>query len=329
VVRSSEIKKILVVSLTNIGDVILTFPVLDILKRDYPTAELSVVIGPKAESLFSGNSEFKKIYIFDKRQPALKTLKWVLSLRRERFNLVVDLRNTAIPLMIAPRYRTSCRIKKTDNCHMREKHLQRLHSIHPFDSNPTGPKSIFITESDRQYVSDLIGQNEKYVVVAPGAADASKRWPVNYFSDLCRHFVSKYNLKIIIVGSDKDRMIADRVNYLMESKGINLCGKTNLVQLAELFKKCFFSVTNDSAPMHLASYMKVPVLGLFGPTDPVKYGPWSPNSHFLRKNQNCRICADSNARGKHTCMEQIRPQDVISCLQIDIQNNTVHFKSNV
>ncbi len=99
--NKSEIKKILVVSLTNIGDVILTFPVIDILKKDFPSAKLSIVIGPKAESLFFKNPYLDKIHIFDKHQPPLKSLSWIGELRRERFDLVVDLRNTAIPFLIS------------------------------------------------------------------------------------------------------------------------------------------------------------------------------------------------------------------------------------
>ena len=107
--NKSEINKILVISLTNIGDVILTFPVIDILKEDFPSAKLSIVIGPKAESLFCDNPHLEKVHIFNKHQLPFKTLRWVLGMRKEHFDLVVDLRNTAIPFMISPRYRTSCR----------------------------------------------------------------------------------------------------------------------------------------------------------------------------------------------------------------------------
>jgi len=74
---------------------------MDILKKDFPSAKLSVVVGPRAESLFYENPNFDTVYLFDKHQPPLKSLSWICQLRGERFDLVVDLRNTAIPLMIA------------------------------------------------------------------------------------------------------------------------------------------------------------------------------------------------------------------------------------
>jgi len=113
--KKSKIRKILVISLTNIGDVILTFPVIDILKRDFSSAKLSVVIGPKAESLLKGNPHLENIYIFDKRQPFLKTVAWVNELRKEKYDLVVDLRNTAIPFLIFPEYMTTFIDKRQEN----------------------------------------------------------------------------------------------------------------------------------------------------------------------------------------------------------------------
>ena len=69
----SKVKKILVISLSNIGDVVLTFPVIDILKRDFPDAQVSVVIGPKGQELLAGNP-FIRSYVFNKKQSALKNL---------------------------------------------------------------------------------------------------------------------------------------------------------------------------------------------------------------------------------------------------------------
>ena len=72
-IDKSKIKKILVISLTNIGDVVLTFPVIDILKENLPDAKISVLIGPKAESLLKGNPVLDKVYVFNKHQPFLET----------------------------------------------------------------------------------------------------------------------------------------------------------------------------------------------------------------------------------------------------------------
>lgn len=329
--NKSEIKKILVVSLTNIGDVILTFPVIDILKKDFPSAKLSVVIGPKAESLFCENPFLDQVYIFDKHQPPLKSLLWISRLRRERFDLVVDLRNTAIPLMISPRYRTSYRMKKTNGLHMKEKHLNRLESVYVPETHATEQCALFVTKKDEEYVDQLIdrevGHDGRYVIIAPGAADHSKRWPEENFSSVCDRLIKDHNVKIIFVGNEEDRKVARRINKFMIADTANLCGRTNLVQLAGLFKRCFFTIVNDSAPMHLASYLNIPVLALFGPTDPSRYGPWSLRSCFLRKNEACQACANPKLKKEHACMASITDEDVYGLLRINISENRIEFKN--
>jgi len=185
----SKIHKILVISLTNIGDVVLTFPVIDILKRDFPSAELSVVIGPKAESLLKGNPHLQKIYIFNKHQPPLKSFAWIRELKREHFDLVIDLRNTAIPFMIFPRYRTSCRVGDISGLHMREKHLRRLESIYHAEKMVDQRSALFISPESKAHVDSVIekeiGRGCRYAVVAPGAADSSKRWTQEGFASVC------------------------------------------------------------------------------------------------------------------------------------------------
>lgn len=325
----SKINKILVISLTNIGDVILTFPVIDILKRDFPSAKLSVVIGPKAESLLQGNPHLDRVYLFDKHQSPLKSLSWVLRLRKKRFDLVVDLRNTAIPFMISPRYRTPCRVEKAAGLHMREKHLRRFKSVYAFTEGAVEPRALFVPQEDERDVDRLIereiGRVGRYVIVAPGAADCSKRWPEEGFAFVCDRLVRDNNIKVVFAGSEEDGAVAQRINALMKSDALNLCGRISLTQLAALLQRCFFAIVNDSAPMHLASYLNIPVLALFGPTDPSKYGPWSSRSCFLRKNESCPACRHPQTSSAHTCMAAITSGDVLSALRIDMGADRVHF----
>ncbi len=317
--NKSEINKILVISLTNIGDVVLTFPVIDILREDFPSVKLSVVIGPKAESLLCNNPHLEKVYIFNKHQSPLKTLSWVLGLRREHFDLVVDLRNTAIPIMISPRYRTSCRVEKVSDLHMRKKHINHLRSIYETEKECGEQRALFISENEINYVRGLIeneiGLDQKYAIVAPGAADFTKRWPEENFAYICDQLNEKDHIKTVFVGGEDDRKVAQRINKLMEGEGVNLCGRTNLPQLAQLLKHCLFALVNDSAPMHLASYLNVSVLALFGPSNPKKYGPWSANSQMIKKDVDCPSCLGRANSSGHKCMKAISNEDVLNALK--------------
>ncbi len=322
------IKKILVNSLSNIGDVILTFPVIDILRRDFPQAELSLVIGPKAKSLFRNNPHIKKIYLFDKHQPFWESLRWVLELKKEAFDLVIDLRNSAVPYFIFPRYRTTWTEEGKGTLHMRDKHLLRLRSIYPYESESTERFALYIPEEDKNYflkqVQPQIGVGQKYVVIAPGAAHRGKRWTAEGFAFVADSLIQKDGLKIIFVGDEQDRPIAEGIKKLMKSQAINLCGHTSLLQLAEILKHCTLAIVNDSAPMHLASYLNIPIIALFGPSNPKRYGPWSSNCIYFQRNSSCLACDPKSNQPEHTCMEAIKPLEVIRPIEITADGIKFH-----
>src|SRR3989338_380591 len=316
----SEIHKILVISLSNIGDVILTFPVIDVLAHDFPLARISVVVGIKAEGLLQGNTYLDKVYIFDKKQPLRKTISWVMALRRKRFDCVVDLRNTAIPFLIFPKYRTSLAAGYKEDISMKQKHLNRLRTVYAYACEPETSHALFISEEDKSYVSGIfdkeLGGNPRYAVVAVGAADQSKRWLERGFVEVCGRLIKKYSLSIVLVGDEKDAAGGTRIASGVQGPIINLCGRTTLVQLAEVIRRSLLTIANDSAPMHLASYLNKPVLALFGPTDARKYGPWSTNSRYIKKDQFCPACQNPQEASRHTCLEAITAQEVLDSFDL-------------
>jgi len=200
----SKIKNILVISLTNIGDVILTFPVVDILKNDFPQAKVSIITGPKAHSLVKDNANFQDVFIFDKQNTSFHTLPWLWMLRRKNYDLVVDLRNSAIPILIGAKRRVSLFAPKPVSAHMKEKHLKRLALIHPFTRESQRKYSGEVSGVDQKYVDDLInssvGENKPFIVVAPGSAFHKKQWSQTAYAKVCDELVSKYNVKVVFVG---------------------------------------------------------------------------------------------------------------------------------
>lgn len=319
--KPSEIRKILIVSLTNIGDVILTFPVMDVLIRDFPAAKISVVVGPKAESLLRGNPRFDQVYVFDKHQTAVRTLFWIGQLRRERFDLIVDLRNTAIPFLVPCRWRTPLWTLNHPSVHMTQKHLNRLQLVYRAVSQSAPPRRcVFIPAQDEEAAGRLLkntgGAIPRYAVIAPGAADEAKRWTQRGFAEICYNLIRKYYLDIVFVGDENDRHFAQRITEIISENTLNLCGETTLPQLAAVLKGCVLAVGNDSAPMHLASYLDVPVLALFGPTDGRNYGPWGGGGRYLQKNQDCAACRNPRGSSRHTCMQAITSTDVLGAFQI-------------
>ncbi len=317
--KKSEIKKILVVSLSNPGDVILTFPVVDILLENFPDAPLSVVAGEKAKEFFTGNPFIQNVYVFNKKSSSWDKLSWVLHLRRERFDLIVDLRNTAIPFFAGGQYRTSYRMSKKPLMHMKEKHLNRLRTVLDFSHESRTRRAIYITAQDKKFVDDVfksgIGEGETFVVVSPGAANHIKRWREEGFARVCESLAARHKAKIVFVGDQNDRALARSIAAQMKHPVVDLTAQTTLLQLAEVIHRAKLVIANDSAVMHLASYLNVPTLAIFGPTDEHKYGPWSDRSWVVRKNLFCSPCEKSGCAYHHECMEEIRSEEVLSVLE--------------
>ena len=315
----SKIHNILLITLSNLGDVILTFPVIDILKRDFSDARLSVVAGPKAEILFKENPHIYRTYIFDKAKSGLQKFFWLMDLRKERFDLVVDLRNTAIPFLIDGKYSTPLQIFKPKTMHMKTKHLHRLKSVFNFETESKIHCALFRNGKDILYVDNLvrnkIGIGKKIFVAAPGAANHIKRWTKEGFGRVCDQLAEFPNTKIVFVGDLNDKGIVDDIASLRHTDFLNLCGETTITQLAELLRRTTVALTNDSAVMHLASYLDIPVAAIFGPTDPRKYGPWSSRVEVVRKDIFCSPCEKPGCAYQHECMKHIQPEEVLRVVQ--------------
>lgn len=309
-INKSTIKKILVISLSNIGDIVLTLPVIDILRHDFSDAKVSVVIGAKGEPLLKGNPIFENIYIYIKRQPLKDLFAWMGKLRRENFDLVVDLRNTAIPFFVAPRYRTSLFLKRDHSKHMRFQHLNRLRSVYPFEQVSPRRYSVFMSLDDKKYMDQIIerevGETGRLVVFSPGAADQRKRWNQEGFATVADRLISDYGAKVVFVDSEKKNV--EYIMGKMKHPAVDLSGRANLTQVAYLLTRAQLILTNDSGLMHLSSYLDAPVVAVFGHTNPKEYGPWGSDSFFVKKQTDA--AKERDPQFDH--MVRISPDDVIA-----------------
>jgi lipopolysaccharide heptosyltransferase II len=319
----AKINKILVISLTNIGDVILTLPVFDILKENFPQADISLMIGPKAKSLFEKSKEIKNLYIYDKRQPKKNTFELIRDLRKEKVDLVIDLRNSIFSLLIGAKYKTSFSDLKKSYWHMKMKHVKRLQTLFPDFKESKKKYAIDISLASKEVVGTLLDEklkHQKYVVFIPGAADHKKRWSKENFLTLHKKIQEKYKVDVVYVGDDSDKKIVDEIKSVLGEGCINLAGKLNLIELAEVLKNSLLVVCNDSGPMHLASYLESNILAIFGPTNPIKYAPWSKNSLYLH-NSNF----EQWERIKHVTVEDVFnsfkiKEDVVTFLKKPAKN---------
>jgi len=120
---------------------------------------------------------------------------------------------------------------------------------------------------------------------------ASKQWHVDRFATVARHLAKERSATIVLTGSSADRAIVDQVRRVLHGFDfIDACGGLDLPALAALLGDLDLLITGDTGPMHLAAAMGTPVVALFGPSDPRRYGPLIDEARVLRVDLPCAPC---------------------------------------
>ena len=214
-----------------------------------------------------------------------------------------------------PKYRTKFLRRRFLSEHCRDQHLRFLYDVYPADISrelysfcPSEEDNEFVLASLRQHIQ----VEEDIAVFAPGAADFRKRWTEEGFAEVADYLAQEHGLHIVFIGDGNDSAIVSRIMARMHRSAIDLSGKTSFPQSSVLLKRAKIALVNDSSAMHMASYLGTPVVALFGPTNPVKNGPWGDWSGFIRRGEDCMSCQEEIPDAEHSCMEAIKPGEVIA-----------------
>lgn len=282
--KKSDTRKILFIGLSNIGDAVLTLPVLDFLRDRFPKAYIVVMSGPRPKEIFEDKKVINELIVYDKHSPVKDKIDLVMILRRKKFEAVVDLRNTAFPLFIHYKMRTPFTKAPKEILHMKNRHFWKLKKMLKM-SRAVIPKRHFLIASkeDEAYVNKLLKSQQNNVVVSAGARSHIKRWSEYGFIDVIKLLKQDLRKNIILVGDEEDKKITLKIVEKSKIDILDLAGRLNLRQLAYLISKSDCVLTNDSAVLHVASYINKPIVALFGPTDWKKYGPWSSKNKVVSR----------------------------------------------
>ena len=158
-----------------------------------------------------------------------------------------------------------------------------------------------------------IADTDKIIVISAGSRSEIKRWPKEKFAVLIDKLIQSYQVRIVLIGDRDDKEISGFLVQACRHPVIDLTGETTFSQAGALLQRASLLITNDSANLHLASYLNVPVVAIFGPTDDVKYGPWSRACAVAKKEIFCRPCRKAQCRfGTLACMQLVTVGDVLS-----------------
>jgi heptosyltransferase-2 len=170
-------------------------------------------------------------------------------------------------------------------------------------------------ESRERATSAIIGASARAtarrIAFAPGAAYGSaKCWPAERFAELADRLIARFDADVILFGAPSERDIASRIASSMRHHPVNLTGETSIEDLPAHFSGCDLFIGNDSGAMHVAAAVGVPVVAIFGSTDPEGTAPVTPRRTLVRMAPSCSPCFLRTCPVDHRCMTRIEVQMV-------------------
>jgi lipopolysaccharide heptosyltransferase I len=313
--------------------VVHTLPILNLLRKRWPDAHIAWLLTPACAGLLEGHPLLNEVIHFDRRRfgqgwwnPAslFGLLEFTRSLRGREFDLVVDLQGlfrsgylawkTHSPVRVgfgnarefAPWFYTHAVEIHTEEQHAIDRYLKVAAALGCDVSDVEFP--FHVTDEDRAAVEAMVDGVGDYAVVLPGTNWATKRWPTERFAALIEPLRARFGLATVVAGGPGDVAMGDQIG------GLNLCGKTTLRQLVALFQRAKVIVGNDSGPTHIAAALGKPLVAIYGPTNPVRTGPYRRDDAVLRIDIPCSPCY-SRKCSHQSCLQWLGVEAVLEMVR--------------
>ena len=270
------IKKILFVSLSNIGDAVMTLPTLIYLKKIYPSAKFDLICDMRSVEIFQSFPSINKIYIREKKGGIYYQLRFIRKIRQTNYDLAVDLKTDFLLWFL----RAKRKIRKMNNksLHSVEKHFISICSNLKKIPDP----KIYIPTKLQNKIKNIFPSNKgKTIALALGANSNHKVWPTENYVCLLKLLKLKF-ANIILIGSKNEMDKAQLFKKLYTKKVYDFCGKLTLLETASIIKKSDFFIGNDSGLGHIASAVNTQNFIIFGDGDPDRYRPWGNKSSWYQ-----------------------------------------------
>ena len=308
--------RVLFITLSNVGDAILGLPALDLVRAAHPEARITVLAGPRSAAVFQGRRDVHQTLIHERGASWREVVALWRYLRAQRFETVIDLRQTLWAVALGVRRRSPLlRQPPRQLVHRRERHLWRAaRALGVAMREPV--RDSFALPSDEEAVARWwreagVPDEAPLVAVSPGARSHIKRWTTEGFAAVADRLIAEERCHVVLTGEESERAVVEEVVGRMRERACHVAvGQTTVPQLAVLLSRCRLLIANDSATMHLGAYLGVPTVAIFGPTDPDKYGPRGPRHRVLQRQLHCVPCEASLCRFQHECMRELTAEDV-------------------
>lgn len=337
-----DYRHILFIKPSSLGDIVHAMPTLVALRRAFPSAKVDWLVKRQWAGLVERIEGVDRVWSVE---PGLKGwMSRVPDLRAAQFDLAVDLqglfRSAAMGWLSGARSRIGFANARegaawwynlrvavpTSDMHAVDRYLLVAKSI--IEEDPGSAEFRFrIPQSDHNQVDRLLERagitaGMKWVAMNVSARWPTKRWPARSFASLSDRIVENGIGPVVFLGGPDDRSDVVIVRNMMKTNSIDLSGLLPVELLPAFLERAAMLVTNDSGPMHIAAAVGTPVVSMFGPTSPVRTGPYGSGHTVLTHPVPCGPCFSRTCRNAISleCLERISPEQVLAAVRAHVDS---------
>ena len=332
----TSIRRVLVVKLRHLGDVLLTGPVFTVLKRALPQAQIDAYIYRESLPMLNLHPAISEFVLYDrewKKRGWMERLKREAALlwqiRKNQYDLVINLTEgdrgawavrfcQANVRIGVDRRKIYTHVVKNGPLprHAVEKQLDALRRIGIQPSAEEKKLFCVVLPEAREAALRKIPW-ERFVLIHPSSRWRFKCWPSRSFAALSQKLIHQGKKLVFTSGPDQAEtaMVEEIVRSLPKEAVCNLAGRISLPELAALIERCDVLICVDSVPFHMASALAAPVIAAFGPTSEITWGPWmNPHARIVTSQMSCRPCYQDGCGGSKMCecLNAISVEQVLS-----------------
>lgn len=322
--------KLLIVRLGSLGDIIHAIPAAAAIRRAFPQTTIDWLVDVRHRELLD------LVPVVDRRIAVNTSNLGSLSsaigeLRRARYDVVLDLQGLLKSAVLA-RLSGATRVVGFPGDLLRERGARAFYTEtagevapHVIDKNLSMLKAIgvrmpdiaFPLEDRQPHIAAEarsrlgIDEGKRFALINPGAAWPNKRWPPVYFAEVSRELAKRYDLRSIVLWGPGEEHIAQAVAAASDNTAA-ISPPTTIADLVSLTKAAALMISGDTGPMHVAGACGTPLVGIFGPTDPQRNGPWAEDDVTVSRYRSCACHYRRQCRISGWCLLDISPREVMA-----------------
>ena len=326
--------KLLIRATNWVGDAILALPALRAVRSKFPDAHISVLARPYVADIYRGQGVADELIAYD---PIAEHRRWsgrkklIADLRSKHFDVALLLQNAFDAAWLAWRAEIPERIGYARDArsllltkavavpkpgeippHEKFYYLELVRRAGWLDALPQADHiTLQVSDSARHHAAQTLldagsRPHARRIAIGAGASYGSaKCWPPERFAEWANRFLAQNDADVILFGTAAEAPVSNAIIANMRRKPIDLTGKTTIADLPALLSQCHLFLGNDSGAMHVAAAVGLPVVAIFGPTDPFGTAPVTPRCAIVQQRPYCSPCFLRRCPTDHRCMKQV------------------------